>query len=34
LNTLVAIANDRSSTIIFPLPIEMLKAFFPQGLKE
>lgn len=34
LNTLVAIASDRSSTILFPLPIEMLKAFFPKEPKE
>ena len=34
LNTLASIANDRSSTIIFPLPLEMLKAFFPKELKE
>jgi regulator of protease activity HflC (stomatin/prohibitin superfamily) len=34
LNTLAALANDRSSTIVFPLPIEMLKAFFPKGRPE
>jgi regulator of protease activity HflC (stomatin/prohibitin superfamily) len=34
LNTLASIANDRSSTIVFPLPIEMLKAFFPKELTE
>jgi hypothetical protein len=34
LNTLASIANDRSSTIVFPLPIEMLKAFFPKDRPE
>jgi regulator of protease activity HflC (stomatin/prohibitin superfamily) len=34
LNTLLAIANDRSSTIVFPMPIEMLKTFFPKGPNE
>src|SRR5512134_2256314 len=34
LNTLAALANDRSSTIVFPMPIEMLKAFFPKDRPE
>jgi regulator of protease activity HflC (stomatin/prohibitin superfamily) len=34
LNTLASIANDRSSTIIFPLPLEMLKSFFPKDLRQ
>lgn len=34
LNTLASIANDRSSTIIFPLPLEMLKSFFPKEFKQ
>ena len=31
LGTLSEIATEKNSTIIFPLPIEMLKAFFQEG---
>ena len=34
LTTLNALAADRSSTIIFPFPIEMLRAFTPKGDKD
>ena len=31
LQTLTEIASEKNSTIIFPLPIELLKPFFPTG---
>ncbi|UCH43451.1 MAG: slipin family protein [Dehalococcoidales bacterium] len=31
LQTLVEIASEKNSTIIFPLPIDILKAFLPKG---
>jgi regulator of protease activity HflC (stomatin/prohibitin superfamily) len=31
LGTLTEIATEKNSTIVFPLPIEMLKAFFQEG---
>ncbi len=34
LQTLTEIASEKNSTIIFPLPIEMMKAFFPRGRAE
>lgn len=34
LQTLTEIASEKNSTIIFPLPIEMMKAFFPHGRTE
>jgi regulator of protease activity HflC (stomatin/prohibitin superfamily) len=34
LQTLTEIAVEKNSTIIFPLPIEMLKMFFAKGGKE
>jgi regulator of protease activity HflC (stomatin/prohibitin superfamily) len=34
LQTLTEIATEKNSTIIFPLPIEMMKAFFPRGRAE
>ncbi|HZF08436.1 MAG TPA: slipin family protein [Thermoanaerobaculia bacterium] len=34
LQTLTEIASEKNSTIIFPLPIELMKAFFPHGRAE
>ena len=34
LQTLTEIASEKNSTIIFPLPIELMKAFFPRGRAE
>jgi regulator of protease activity HflC (stomatin/prohibitin superfamily) len=34
LQTLTEIASEKNSTIIFPLPIEMMKAFFGRGRAE
>ncbi len=34
LTTLAGIAGERSSTIIFPLPIELMRAFAPPGAGE
>jgi regulator of protease activity HflC (stomatin/prohibitin superfamily) len=34
LTTLHAIASERSSTIVFPLPIELMKAFAPPAKEE
>lgn len=34
LGTLTEIATEKNSTIIFPIPIEMLKAFFPGTKKS
>ena len=34
MQTLTEIAGERSSTIVFPLPIEMMKALFDKGGKE
>jgi len=34
LQTLTEIAVEKNSTIIFPLPIEMMKAFIPHGRAE
>jgi len=34
LQTLTEIASEKNSTIVFPLPIEMMKAFFPHGRAE
>ena len=34
LGTLTEIATEKNSTIVFPLPIEMLKAFTQEGKKE
>lgn len=34
LQTLSAIATERTSTLIFPLPLEMLNAFMPKEKKE
>jgi regulator of protease activity HflC (stomatin/prohibitin superfamily) len=34
LQTLTEIASEKNSTIVFPLPIEMMKAFFPHGRTE
>ena len=34
LQTLNSISTEKTNTIIFPLPIEMLKAFFPQEAKK
>jgi regulator of protease activity HflC (stomatin/prohibitin superfamily) len=34
LQTLTEIAAEKNSTIIFPLPIEMLKSFFAGGRTE
>jgi regulator of protease activity HflC (stomatin/prohibitin superfamily) len=34
LQTLTEIASEKNSTIVFPLPIELMKAFFPHGRAE
>jgi regulator of protease activity HflC (stomatin/prohibitin superfamily) len=34
LGTLTEIATEKNSTIVFPLPLEMMKAFFMEGKKE
>jgi regulator of protease activity HflC (stomatin/prohibitin superfamily) len=34
LGTLTEIATEKNSTIVFPLPIEMIKAFTLEGKKE
>jgi regulator of protease activity HflC (stomatin/prohibitin superfamily) len=34
LTTLHAIAGERSSTIVFPLPMELMKVFAPPALEE
>ncbi|TPW06984.1 MAG: hypothetical protein FD129_2628, partial [bacterium] len=31
LQTLTEIATEKNSTIIFPLPIDLIKAFLPEG---
>ncbi|HKD10626.1 MAG TPA: slipin family protein, partial [Thermoanaerobaculia bacterium] len=30
LQTLTEIANEKNSTIVFPLPIELMKSFLPK----
>ncbi len=34
LQTLTEIAAENNSTIIFPLPIELLKSFFPNSAQN
>lgn len=34
LNTLLAVAGDKSSTIVFPLPLDLLQAFLPSPRKK
>jgi regulator of protease activity HflC (stomatin/prohibitin superfamily) len=34
LQTLVTISTEKTNTIVFPLPMDMLNAFFNQGKKE
>ena len=31
LQTLTEIGNEKNTTIVFPLPIDLLKAFLPKG---
>jgi hypothetical protein len=34
LQTLAAIATDKTTTIVFPLPVEMLRSFIGQAANE
>jgi regulator of protease activity HflC (stomatin/prohibitin superfamily) len=34
LQTLTDIATERNSTIVFPLPIDLITAFLPQGRRK